>query len=130
MKANIEKAINRIYFNNKNSFNRLGFIYFDGILPTLKGNMKEKDQNIALDKDVFSSRVPFMNLFDINNDLFVLSTEYIDQKTIDCYESIQLESVIERQISSEITYTSKSKLDIIDEELFKLFTLVKKGEII
>lgn len=64
----INQSIQRVYFNKKDSFNRMCFALFDGILNSLH-DLVNVDGSVN-EMEVFASRSVFMNLFDINNDLF------------------------------------------------------------
>lgn len=67
-----------------------------------------------------------MNLYDINNDLFLLSTELIDRDKIDDY------SQLNNQISKEklMAGTTLSKIDSIRKELIYLIKEMKKGKLV
>ena len=82
----ITKAISKLYFNNKDKFNRLNFLFFDGILHSL-GDLADENGRTN-EKEVYASRSTFMNLFDINNDQFLLSTDSLNSSTIQNYQDM------------------------------------------
>lgn len=63
------KSIYKLYFHKKNVFNKLCFNLFDGILNSLGPLINEDGSPNFL--EIYASRSTFMNIFDINNDLFL-----------------------------------------------------------
>ena len=83
IQKHIEALTDKLYFNNKDKYNKINFLLFDGILYSLRSMYNEDGSEN--EKEVFASRTTFMNLFDIDNDLFILSTNALNSETITNY---------------------------------------------
>jgi hypothetical protein len=88
--------LHKVYFNKKDSFNRLCFAFFDGILASL-GQVTHPDGSPNY-LEIYSSRSTFMNLFDITNDLFLLSTEQLTGEKIENYTQLWLTTDLPQQV--------------------------------
>ena len=117
----IETAISKLYFNQKENFNRLCFLFFDGILHSWRDDPQEA-QN-AKEQQIWASRTTFMNIFDINNDIFLLSTANMTEKTIQSYDMIRVES---KQPAGN---SDASKLDNIRNEMTYFMKEMKGGRL-
>jgi hypothetical protein len=124
----ITDSIKRVYFNKKDSFNRMSFLLFDGILHSL-GELTNPDGS-PNEQEAYASRSTFMNLFDINNDLFLLSTECLDSEKIKNYETLdlQIDSSYGDGADTSIE-NSISKIDEIRIELIKMITDMRRGRL-
>ena len=117
----ITNSINRVYFNKKDSFNRMCFLLYDGILHSL-GNLVNPD-GTSNQQECYASRSTFMNLFDINNDLFLLSTSQIGEEKFKCYDELDAADSLDSSKDS-------SKVDKCFQELCNVVKNMRDGSVI
>lgn len=116
----IKDLIQRFYFVKKEDFNKVQFLFFDGILYSVK-DVYNEDGSLN-EKEVYSSRTTFMNLFDINNDLFVLSTNNINEETIANYEAIA-------KSAKSANNNEFARLDQVKKELKNVLQDMRDGKV-
>jgi hypothetical protein len=74
--------------------------------------------------EIYSSRSTFMNLFDITNDYFLLSTESLTEEKIDNYTQLWVTTDLPKQVG-----WNNTKFDDIRKELLYLLKEMRKGKL-
>jgi hypothetical protein len=137
----VKNSITRVYFNKKDSFNRMCFALFDGILHSLKpfdpsndgldgskGNAPKPLHPQLREKEMFASRTTFMNLFDINYDLFLLSTAGLTEDKIEKYDKLKLDLIMDdKNVQSD---TNIKKIDKCRNSMLYILKQIKTGELV
>jgi len=111
----INQLVEKLYFNEKEKFNKVSFLFFDGILYSLKNLYNEN--GTENERAMYASRTTFMNLFDINNDLFILSTNSLTAETISNYALVQLQSRNQKNEDFSKISSSKKELTCILQDM-------------
>ena len=112
---------------------------FDGILHSLKpfektsdGSANERAANVMCnqlkEKEMFASRSTFMNLFDINYDLFLLSTAMLSEDKIDKYDKLKLDLIMDEK--SAQPDTNLKKIEKIRNSMLYILRQIKTGELV
>ena len=114
IQKHITELMENLYFKKKDTYNKINFLLFDGILYSLK-DLYNPDGSVN-EKEAYASRTTFMNLFDIDNDLFILSTNNLTSEVITNY------TLVAAQIKNgknpdflKINQTKKELTDILQE---------------
>lgn len=114
IQKHILELMENLYFKKKDTYNKINFLLFDGILYSLK-DLYNPDGSVN-EKEAYASRTTFMNLFDIDNDLFILSTNNLTSEVITNY------TLVAAQIKNgknpdflKINQTKKELTDILQE---------------